>query len=233
MTSWKKVMGNSANWPLYFDREGFTPRFGRFCIQPLDRGAGAALADSLRRALAESLPGAAASALRFRLIREHGTEPARESALLAQLTRWLQELRVTSAAQFPLTASIRKRGPFWLSASELSFSAPVQIISSDTASIELRSGEALELDFMLNWGKGEIPAEKAIDEGLPRGWLALSRSHSPVRKMRLNTATIEVGQHRGSEQLIAEITTDGSIAPEDALRRAGHHVMLPPRPLAG
>jgi len=226
-------MGSGTNWPLYVDKEDFTPQFGRFCIQPLERGVGSVLADSLRRALLESLPGAAVSAMRFRLFRDHGADSVRESALLTQLTKWLQEVRVTSAAQFPLAASVRKRGPFWISGSELKFIAPARVISTDTTPVELRSGETLELDLLFNWGKGEVPAEKVRDESLPRGWVPLSRSHSPVRKVRLTTASIEIGQHRGHEQVIAEIMTDGSISPEDALRRASSHAILPPRPLAG
>ena len=223
-------MGNTAKWPLYVDKEGCTSQFSRFCIQPLDRDASNALADSLRRALVESLPGAAVSGLRFRLVREQGADPQRESALLLHLMKWLQELRIMSPAQFPLTGAIRKCGPFWLTESELIFSAPVRITSAATAPIELRNGETLELDFMLRWRKGEISADKVREEGLPKGWIPLSSSHSPVRSMRFNTVTIEVGPHLGREQLIAEITTDGSISPEDAFRRAGSHVVLPSGP---
>ena len=161
-------------------------------------------------------------------------DPARESALLAQLSKWLRELRVTSAARFPLMATVRKCGPSCLSSSEIKFSAPSRIISSDASPIEIRKGETLEIDFLLSWGKGKVPAEKArLSEDHPRGWVALDRSHSPVRRMRLDTVVIEVGQFSGCEQVIAEITTDGSISPEDALRRAGNYIKLPPRPLAG
>jgi DNA-directed RNA polymerase subunit alpha len=104
------------------------------------------------------------------------------------------------------------------------------MISGDSESIELRHDEILELDFLLSWGKGEVLAEKGRDPGLPRGWIPLSRSHSPVRRIDLNTVPIEEGPHHGSEQLIAEITTDGSVSPEDALRRAGARVTLPQQP---
>ena len=232
MTTWKKVMGGGT-WPIYFERDGLTAEFGRFCIQPLQKSISAHVANHFRKALIDALVGPAVIGMHFRLHREQGSHPVREKELLSQARGWLKNLRIVTPGRFPLTGRVKKTGPGRVLTENLYFDAPVQIVTSSSRMIELMPGETLELNFIFQWGKGDISANQGIDVDLPRGWIALDRSHSPVRRCDLNSTSIEIGPHRGFDQLILEITTDGTISPEDALRRAGNHVRLPTHPLTG
>jgi DNA-directed RNA polymerase subunit alpha len=232
MGIWKKVVGN-GDWPLFVDKEEQSAQFGRFCIQPLQKGYGAVIGRSLRISLMESLPGAAVSALRFRLQRDPGANASRESTVLRQVIEHLEKLRLVSAGRFPLTGTLKKRGPCAVLPSDLTFSIPAQIVFSAPTLTLLETAETLELSFLVQWGKGKATSEKASVPELPQGWLRMNRNHSPARKIDMDVVPIEVGAHQGNEQLIIEITTDGSISPEDAIRRAGQQVKLPHRPLAG
>lgn len=222
----------SGTWPLYSEKENQTSDFGRFCIQPLSKDSAHYLAGSLRKALCESLPGAAVAGMRFKLIRENASDPVREAAVLNQAKSWLKELRIISAGCFPLKGGVRLRGPGLVKPSDVRFSTSVQVVSTPSASMELSAGEILELDFVFLWGKGETSAN-AGDSALPKGWISLERSYSPVRRCNLQSFEIEIGPDRGRNQLLAEITTDGTISPEDAIRRAGNLVKSPPQPRAG
>lgn len=224
-------MGN-GDWPLYADKEGQSSQFCRFCIQPLQKGAGAVLGRSLFTSFTENLAGAAVSALRFRLQRDPGVNASREGIVLGQVIDALEKLRLVSAGRFPLTGTVKKRGPCVVVPAEITFSNPAQIVSAAPLLASLEAGETLEINFIVQWGKGKVSSEQA-SEGLPQGWVRLSRNHSPARCISIDVAPIEVGTHKGDEQLIIEVTTDGSISPEDAIRRAGQQIKLPHRPLAG
>ena len=225
MATWKKVMGN-GDWPLYTDKEEKSPQFGRFCIRPLQRGIGAIVGKLLAASFAENLAGAAVSALRFRFHREPGVNTSRESIVFRQICDSLEKLRLVSAGRFPLTGAVKKRGPCIVLPSDLTFSTPVQITSSSPALASLEAGETLELNFVVQWGRGKVTSEHSSERALPQGWVSLSRSHSPVRHIKIDIAQVEVGANQGDEQLIVEVTTDGSLSPEDAIRRAGTQVKL-------
>ena len=223
MSAWCKVMGG-GDWPIYFERGNLTSRFGRFCIQPLHRGFAKTLIAPMQKALLETLPGPAVSGARVCLKSAIHNESARESLISSQLVTALSELRLTSAACFPLLGKARLSRPRALHIDDLQFSAPVQILAPPRTLPQLQAAESLELDFLVHWGRGSIPMNAASDIELPRGWLRLARRHSPVVQANLHCSLIEFGPLAGGEQLILEITTDGSLAPGDALRRASQHV---------
>jgi DNA-directed RNA polymerase subunit alpha len=232
MTTWKKVTGN-GDWLLFVDKVENSPQFGRFCIQPLQEGTASIVGKSLVTSFTENLSGAAVSALNLRFYREPGVNASRESVVLKQLTDSLEKLRLVSAGCFPLTGKTKKRGPCFVLSSDVTFNAPVRIVSSTPSLALLEPGETLELHFLVQWGKGKMTAEQAVEPKLPQGWKSLSRNHSPVRDVRFDVALIDVGGSSGNEQLIVEVTTDGSLSPEDAIRRAGQLVRFPHQPLAG
>ena len=225
MTTWSKVMGG-GDWPIWFERESLTSRFGRFCIQPLHRGFGKTLIEPLRRALFDTLPGAAVSGARICLKSAILHAPARQSLIISQITTALSEFRLTSAAKFPLLGKARLSSPRSLQIDDFQFGVPVHILTVPRTLPKLQAAETLELDFLIHWGRGTMPDN--IE--LPRGWIRLPRKYSPVLQISLHNHLIEFGPLAGGEQLIIEITTDGSLAPEDALRRATQHVKRVPWP---
>lgn len=127
----------------------------------------------------------------------------------------LQELRMLSAGCFPLNGHLRISGPGIIRATDLRFGVAVQILPANFLLIQLQPGELLELDILVEWGKGEYLVSETVNQKIPRGWIPLNRNHSPIRKIR----TEMVGN-----LAIAEITTDGSITPEDAIRQASFKI---------
>ena len=106
MSNWKKVMDRGTVASVLRARGTGTEDFGRFCIQPLEKASAAHLVASLRKALSDALPGAAVAGFRFRLVRDHGEDQAREKlSVLGHVKDWLRELRITSPGRYPLAGS--------------------------------------------------------------------------------------------------------------------------------
>ena len=220
MATWRKVVGCNGTWPLYLDRDDFNTKFGRFSIQAMskDEQEWERMISLLLKALKECLPGAAVSAYRVRL-HAYGVEDSnRVKSITEELRTKLQDLRLITAGCFPLNGSLRISGPGLVRGSDLDFGIPVQILHEDFFLTQLLPGEILDLEIKVEWGKGEVRASDLVVQNLPRGWSSLDRNHSPVRKMKTN-------------RVYFEIATDGSITPDDAVRRVSFK--LPPPPKVG
>jgi DNA-directed RNA polymerase subunit alpha len=173
----------------------------------------------LNNALKENFYGSAVTAFRLKLKKEGTENPAREIAIIKELQVRLQGLRLTSAGCYPMNGSLKITGPGMVRATHLNFGVAVQLLPKDLLLIQLLPGEFVELDILVEWGKGELSVSERENKKIPRDWVQLNCNHSPVRQIR--TKLVEVTSEALSiiQQVIAEIETDGSITPQDAVRK--------------
>ena len=232
MTTWKKISGFDGPRTLYQERGNSPDNLGRFCVQPLNQEESEKIVHVLGRAFKACLPGSAVSAFRFTLQsslpHENAEGDSREKTLLRELSRTLPELRLSSAASFPLHGRAKKFGGCLIRAEDLRFGSATRLFSEQLALATLLYGETIDLEIQVEWGKGELPAAPPPGEPRKKGWTYLPRLYTPVRSFRFEQIEGDLPSISSQRHLLIEILTDGSISPEDALRRAFRFVPLQP-----
>lgn len=194
-------------------------KYGRFSAEPLERGFGITLGNSLRRVLLSSLLGAAVNWVRIEGIQhEFSTIPhVKEDATEFLLN--VKALRLHSVTKQPGKMLLEVEGERQVYAADISPSADFEIANPDLYLATLDSAEAkLCVEFNVILGKGYTPASHG--DGLPIGIIPVDAIFTPVRKVNYLVEPTRVGPHTGYEKLILDIWTDGTISPQDALSQS-------------
>lgn len=192
--------------------------FGRFVLQPLEEGYGTTIGNAFRRVLLASIPGSAISAVRidgvlheFQTV-EGITEDISEVVLNLKEIRLKQIDKKTSRIVFKVTGPIDFTGRHIAEASDA-----FQILNPEHHIATLAEGVALNVELRIGRGKGYVPSEENRQPDQPVGMIAIDSIYTPVLNVRFLVEPTRVGQKTDYEKLTLEITTDGSISPEEAL----------------
>lgn len=192
-----------------------------FAIGPLDPGFGHTLGNSLRRTLLSSIPGAAATRVKFdAVLHEFGViEGVKED--VQDITLNLKDLLVRVHSDEPVTLRLDKRGEGPVTARDLSTTADVEILNPDLHLAYMTSPRAsLSFELTVERGKGYVGAE--FNKGASTiGVIPLDAIFSPVRRVSYEIEPVRVEQSKDFDRLVIEIETDGSISPREALASAG------------
>ena len=207
--------------PNAVETEATTQTYGRFVVSPLEKGYGITLGNVLRRVLLSSLPGAAITSIRILGI-QHEFSPiphVREDAIqfilnLKQLRfRWLTESDETMQAKLEVKAEGPVTGVDVYCPHGLEVANPeLYLCTADSNDVQL------DVELTVTRGRGYSPAESRRD--LPLGHIPVDAIFSPVRKVNFSVDSERIGQKTDYDRLRLEIWTDGTIAPEDALRQS-------------
>ena len=194
--------------------------YGKFVAEPLERGFGITMGNSLRRLLLSSLRGAAITAVRIKgVLHEFSTIPGvREDVTDVVLN--LKEVRFRSAEEGPHQARISAKGDRVVKASDIVTPATVEVLNPDAHIATLEKDAQLDLDLTIKTGRGYVSAEHNKEEGDPVGTIPLDAAFSPVRKVNYTVTNARVGQRTDYDRLTLEIWTDGSVRPDDAVAYA-------------
>jgi len=197
-----------------------TPFYGKFVCEPLERGFGITLGNSLRRVLLSSLQGAAITRVKIEgVLHEFSTIPGVKedvTDLILNLKRVNLKLHTT----YPKTLSLEAVGEGEVRAGDIVTDETVEIINPDQSLATLSKEGRLSMSMTAEWGKGYVPAEVNKREDDPIGTLALDAAFSPIRKVSYKITNARVGRRTDYDRLTMEIWTDGTIYPEDALAQA-------------
>jgi DNA-directed RNA polymerase subunit alpha len=195
--------------------------FGRFVLQPLEEGYGTTIGNAFRRVLLASIPGSAISAVRidgvlheFQTV-EGITEDISEVVLNLKEIRLKQIDKKTNRITFKVTGPIDFTGRHIAEASDA-----FEILNPDHHIATLAEGVALNVELRIGRGKGYVPSEENRQPDQPVGMIAIDSIYTPVLNVRYLVEPTRVGQKTDYEKLTLEITTDGSISPEEALASA-------------
>lgn len=207
-----------------------TEQSGRFFVEPLDRGFGATLGNALRRVLLSSLPGAAVTAIRVEGVpHEFSTIPGVVEDLL-QVILNVKEIVVRSYSDIPKLVRLEVKGPGEVKAGDIEHDAEIEIVNPEHKIATLESGGKIAMELTIEKGTGYVTAEQNKKTNQPVGTVPVDSIFCPVRKVNITTEEIRVGQEINYDRLILEVTTNGAVTPEEAVREAakilGHHVDL-------
>lgn len=197
-------------------------RYGKFVVEPLERGYGITVGNALRRILLSSLPGVAVKAVKIEgVLHEFSTVPGVKEDVTEMILS-LKELAATIDDEEETNKIVRidAVGPCTITGADIICTPDVEIISKDLHIATLDEGAKLKMDIYINRGRGYVPAEENKQDNMPIGVLAIDSIYTPVEKASYHVENTRVGQRSDFDKLTLEIWTDGSINPQDGVSLA-------------
>ncbi|MBI4298383.1 MAG: DNA-directed RNA polymerase subunit alpha [Chloroflexi bacterium] len=193
--------------------------YGKFALEPLERGFGATLGNPLRRVLLSSLSGAAVTWVKIDgVLHEYSNIPHVKEDVTEFLLN-VKGIRFRSLTQKPSRMRLEITGEGKVSAGDIMTSSDLEIVNPELSLAILDSEQAkISVEFNVELGKGYLAAEPA--NGPSIGVLPVDAIFTPVRKVNYTVERTRVGQRTDYERLLLEIWTDGSITPKEALKQA-------------
>ncbi|MGT2716295.1 DNA-directed RNA polymerase subunit alpha [Streptococcus respiraculi] len=191
--------------------------YGRFVVEPLERGYGTTLGNSLRRVLLASLPGAAVTSIKIDgVLHEFDTVPGvREDVM--QIILNIKGIAVKSYVEDEKTIELDVTGPAEITAGDILTDSDIEIVNPDHYLFTISEGTSFKAIMTVNTGRGYVPAEGNKKDDAPVGTLAVDSIYTPVKKVNYQVEPARVGSNDGFDKLTLEIMTNGTIIPEDAL----------------
>ena len=191
--------------------------YGKFVIEPLERGYGTTLGNSLRRVLLASLPGAAVTSINIEgVLHEFDTVPGvREDVM--QIILNIKGIAVKSYVEDEKIIELDVEGPAEITAGDILTDSDIEIVNPDHYLFTIGEGSSLKATMTVNSGRGYVPADENKKDNAPVGTLAVDSIYTPVTKVNYQVEPARVGRNDGFDKLTLEILTNGTIIPEDAL----------------
>ncbi|WP_075565052.1 DNA-directed RNA polymerase subunit alpha [Streptococcus timonensis] len=191
--------------------------YGKFVIEPLERGYGTTLGNSLRRVLLASLPGAAVTSIDIDgVLHEFDTIPGvREDVM--QIILNIKGIAVKSYVKDEKIIELDVEGPAEVTAGDILTDSDIEIVNPDHYLFTIGEGSSLKATMTVNIGRGYVPADENKRDNAPVGTLAVDSIYTPVTKVNYQVEPARVGSNDGFDKLTLEILTNGTIIPEDAL----------------
>lgn len=191
--------------------------YGVFVVEPLERGYGTTLGNSLRRVLLASLPGAAVTSINIEgVLHEFDTVPGvREDVM--QIILNVKGIAVKSYVQDEKIIELDVEGPAEVTAGDILTDSDIEIVNPDHYLFTIGEGASLKATLTVDSGRGYVPADQNKKDDAPVGTLAVDSIYTPVTKVNYQVEPARVGSNDGFDKLTLEILTNGTIIPEDAL----------------
>ena len=196
-------------------------KYGKFVVEPLERGYGITLGNSLRRIMLASLPGAAVSQIKIDgVLHEFSAIPGvKEDVTEIVMNVKSLAIRDDSENDEPKKAHINFEGTGVIKASDIKIDDPdVTIINKDQVIATLSGKDArFEMDLVITKGRGYISADRNKRDDLPIGSIAVDSIYTPVERVNMNVENTRVGQVTDYDKLTLEVFTNGTIHPDEAV----------------
>ncbi|MBK6909726.1 MAG: DNA-directed RNA polymerase subunit alpha [bacterium] len=204
------------------DESTHTDTYGKFIVQPLERGYGVTIGNSLRRVLISSLQGAAIVSIKVDGVLHEFSTMSGVSEDVTEMILNLKGVRFKLLNKKPDKIYVQLKGPKEFTARDLQIgNNDFEILNPDHLIATLNSDAELKMELAIKKGRGYVPAEENRPADAPIGTIPLDAIYSPIRNVTYTIENTRVGQRTDYEKLILEIWTDGSVTPEDALSNAG------------
>ncbi len=214
---WKSLQKPKA---VKKEENSYTNQFGRFYIEPLERGYGLTLGNSLRRVLLSSLQGAAISAVKIDGILHEFSTVRGVVEDVSEILLNLKKLRIKMSSEGPVTLKIEMHGEGEVKAGDIEAHPDVDIINKDLHIATINEKANFKMELTVSDGRGYVPAEELKKDNTNLGMIFLDVLYSPVTKVNYFVENTRVGHRVDFDKLTIEVHTDGSITPEDALAYA-------------
>ena len=199
--------------------ESDEPDYAHIVAEPLEKGFGTTLGNSLRRVLLSSLPGAAVTSVRIEGVEHEFSTIEGMKEDVTEFLLNLKEVRLRAFSDRPARLFLEVGGPGEVTAAQIESTADYEIVNPDLVLATLDNKEAsLVVDLNVETGRGYLPA--TVSEGLPIGVIPVDAIFTPVRRVNFRVSNTRVGQETNFDRLDLEIWTDGTMDGQQALSTA-------------
>jgi DNA-directed RNA polymerase subunit alpha len=186
-------------------------------VEPLERGYGITLGNSLRRILLSSLPGTAVTSVKIDgILHEFSTIPGVKEDV-TEIILNLKRLAVKITGEPVKQVFINAKGPMEVTADDIIIDGEVEIFNPDLHIATLEDGASLSMEINLARGRGYVSADQNKTENMPIAVIPVDSIYSPVRKVNFNVDNTRVGQVTDYDRLSLEVWTDGSVSPGESV----------------
>src|SRR5450432_1217637 len=202
---------------ISIDTESANNFYAKFTCEPLERGYGITIGNSLRRVLLSSLQGAAITAIRVEGALHEFTTVSDVVEDVTDIILNLKEVVLKAAQAKTYTVRIDKEGPGPVYAKDIQLVDGLQVLNPDHLVATLNKKGPLTMELSVNVGRGYVPADKNKTPTMAIGTIPIDALFSPIRKVNYTVTNARVGQQTDFDKLTLEVWTNGSVKPQDAV----------------
>ncbi len=199
-------------------------KYGRFVVEPLERGYGTTLGNSLRRIMLSSLPGAAVSQVKIEGVQHEFSSIPGVKEDVTEIIMNLKSLAIrnTSESDEAKVAYIEYEGAGVVTAADIQVDPDIEIMNPDQVIATLNGGadSKLYMEITITKGRGYISADKGKTDDMPIGVIAVDSIYTPVERVNLTVENTRVGQITDFDKLTLDVYTKGTLDPEEAVSLA-------------
>ena len=218
---------NAKNWqemkkPHALERKvgGDSRRKATFVAEPLERGFGLTLGNSLRRVLLSSLQGAAVTSMRIEGVLHEFSSLAGVREDVTDIVLNVKQVALRMEGDQPKRLTLSATGPGEVTAGQIATVGDIEVMNKDLVICHLDEGATLNMELTAEVGKGYVPAAANRPADAPIGLVPVDALYSPVRQVSYKVENTRVGQELDYDKLTITVETDGTISPDDALAYA-------------
>jgi DNA-directed RNA polymerase subunit alpha len=210
-------MAKKLDLKIKVDENNLTKTFGKFVIQPMDRGYGITIGNALRRVLLTCIPGAAITNAKFDDVLHEFSSIEGVQDDVSDIIQNLKGVRFKLDENDPEKISIKLQGPYKFTARDIqNASDEFKVLNKTHYITEINEGTTFNIELKIGVGKGYTPSELNELPNAPLGTIAIDSIFNPVTKVKYNVTPVP-GAKEPIEILTLEVSTDGSITPQDAV----------------
>jgi DNA-directed RNA polymerase subunit alpha len=203
------------------DSETLTASYGKFIAEPLERGFGTTIGNSLRRVLLSSIQGAAVTSLRIEGVSHEFSSLPGMKEDIADFVLNVKQLRVKLHGSEPRVIRIDASGPREVKAGDITTDPHVEVLNKNLHLATLNGDGKLKVELTVKPGRGFSVAERNKEEGQPLGVIVIDAFFTPIERVNYRVENARVGQATDYDRLVIEVWTNGGVGPEEALAHAG------------
>jgi DNA-directed RNA polymerase subunit alpha len=218
---------NAKNWqemkkPNALEKRaaGDARRKATFVAEPLERGFGLTLGNSLRRVLLSSLQGAAVTSIRIEGVLHEFSSLAGVREDITDLVLNVKQIALRMEGDTAKRLTLSATGPGEVRAGQIATTGDIEVMNHDLVICHLDEGATLNMEFTVEAGKGYVPAAANRPADAPIGLIPVDALYSPVRQVSYRVENTRVGQELDYDKLTLTVETDGTISPDDAVAYA-------------
>jgi DNA-directed RNA polymerase subunit alpha len=206
---------------IVLDEATYTDTFGRFVMQPLEKGYGITIGNSLRRVLLSSLSGIAITSIRIDGVMHEFSTIHGVVEDVSEIVLNLKEIRFKAINPKATTIMISLKGPHSFTGADIQAATPeFEVLNTDQFICTLGPEAAFDIELRIGSGRGYVPAEENKDADQPIGTITVDSIFTPIKNVKILVEPTRVGGSTDYDKLTLDIATDGSVRPEAAMRQA-------------
>tara|TARA_B100002003_G_C14049221_1_gene505372 strand:- start:25 stop:1005 length:981 start_codon:yes stop_codon:yes gene_type:complete len=216
----KELKGFNVPAKIEIERDTLTSQYGKIVAEPLERGFGTTLGNTLRRVILSSLYGAAVTSVKIEGVLHEFSTIRGVTEDVTEIILNIKGLRLKLHTEAPKTLRLKKKGQGEVKGSDIAHDGDVEILTPDLHIATLDKHAVIDIEMVVQRGRGYVPSERQQSDGLAIGVIPVDAIFTPTKRVNFHVENARVGQMTDYDKLIMEIWTDGSINPEEAVATA-------------